>query len=297
MEKKFQDLGEFVEGKEKLKIVVDTTYGTTKELHAMFEIPDDCSENSEDEAGADDDLISLSKELELDSDLVKDIDLLGKKEQNLFKSLEGDEDEVVGTANENPEIQEENALKITEEKEGETEDKAITLLDDDDDDEAVSNNRGGLVEHAVSSPAPAKKNGLDAFVGNPKIFQIAFRGRLGLEVAFFYGRVVVCRILEDRIKLLGPNSKPAVGDIFVAVNGNRLPLFSSFAPAYDLLKHCLTKNPESVFCFAELPKFIDYYRGMLAKRGSATKKGEQAVQHAPKRPPPTTSPVIDLLDD
>ena len=53
IEKKFRDLGEFVEGKEKQKMIVDRTYESAKELFSMFQtraaLDGDDSESEEDE--------------------------------------------------------------------------------------------------------------------------------------------------------------------------------------------------------------------------------------------------------
>ena len=88
IEKKFQDLGEFVEGKEKLKMVVHKVYKNTKELTSMFEA--DLGSFEDDDA---EDFPEDMNEFIFGEDLEQDILSLGEEEKKMVKEDEGEDDE------------------------------------------------------------------------------------------------------------------------------------------------------------------------------------------------------------
>ena len=90
IEKKFRDLGEFVEGQEKLKLVIDKEYRGAKELQsALFHVEDD---GSDDEDGPTD-TTNVDRELEFDADLVHDIEEMGEEEERMLRLSEDPDDE------------------------------------------------------------------------------------------------------------------------------------------------------------------------------------------------------------
>jgi SWI/SNF-related matrix-associated actin-dependent regulator 1 of chromatin subfamily A len=319
LEKKLQDIGEFVEGKEKLKYVINKTYDTTKELHKMFDVGEDS--DSEEDGGMDD--IDFDKELPLDEELEHDIEQLGEEEERMLQQADkyDDDPEASGAATgSDSDDRKMPAVEIPEEAElGRTEEEAITLLESDDEEEkespsadaaasATFKENGGATAAAAATEeggselavAPAKRAfDLQGPLHQCRLYRIHITGpTLGISVAFFQNRVVVERLTQDRIERFGEHSKPLVGDVLVGINGQRLPMINSLGQVLQHLRHVLMRPPVEL-TFAEDPDFVEHYKNVMRFHPAKQNRLHAATPAAPPRPPPVVDDngVIDLIDD
>lgn len=285
IEEKFQDLGEFVEGKEKQKIVVEATYRTEKELLEQFESMDEDDVDDELELDADTGIEQLL------GDLTDDIEHLGEEERKMLLILDGDDDDNEGQAatmddRKMPAIDIRDTL-------GTTEDEAIALSDDEEPSSKFKSTQEGKsdasqpnndVNEKAIVPAP---NPLSSPISDCRLYRMTFFGfKLGISLVPVRGRVAVGSIMDERIARVGENSKPHAGDVLVAVNGQLIPYETKFDLLIGALRQSL-KNPPLEITFAEAPSFVDEFLATKAVDATRTDGGNKAVNHE----------VIELIDD
>ena len=264
------DLGEFVEGKEKLKLVVDKEYNSEKELHsALFdEIAEDSGSDVED--GSDDG--NIEQELQFDNDLIHDIEELGEEEQRMLRESE-DSDDADGDpspADLDTKMPAKEAVGPTSSK-GLSEDDAIALSDDEDDTAGrqpsamsagspqPSTARTADVASTAAGSAPVEEDPTDIFSGC-RLYRIIFGDkRLGLEITLYNKRVVVTRVTEQRRQQLGDDSKPAVGDILAGIGGLSIRPTSNLDAVLGHLRHVLQQPPTELM-FVEAPLFVEEFQ-------------------------------------
>lgn len=290
IEKKFKDLGEFVEGKEKLQLVVDNVFHGTKQLYGIFSSVEESDDDGDLNA---DDVDELEKIFQLDGDLEHDIQELGEEEQRILRESEAMEENDVEPGNVDTKAP---ALESFESALGKSEEAAIALSDDD-------SSTGSLSES--NDVVPVDENGNVSFLTGPirgcQLYTINIGDtKLGVEVKLFDQRIVVENIGQRRLDRLGPLSKPGVGDILVAVNGYRLALVPNVYPVMQYLQKVLQRPPVEL-TFVEIPNFVQYYKTVknnnnsvsnVAHGGAAGLEGvqQQSISTKPDQ-------VIDLVDD
>jgi hypothetical protein len=301
LEKKLQDIGEFVEGKEKLKLVVHKTYESTKELHTMF---DNAAEGDSDEDGEMGDMDDFGQELDLDGELEHDIEQLGEEEERMLRLAEKDDDEPDAAVSNGDTATDDRKMPAVEvvaetKAEGGTEEEAIMLSDDDDEEVEVTSKPAAAPSSTANGEssfgvdgAPKEKepfNILGPF-HKCRLYRVRMEGpSLGISVAFYKHRVVVEKLHQDRIDRVGESSKPVVGDVLVGINGQRLPLINSLGQVMQHLRSVMQRPPVEL-TFAEDQDFADFYKYTVML--------DRVRQH-PVLPPPVTDAngVIELLDD
>jgi hypothetical protein len=260
-------------------------------------------EEDEDDRVEDVDLYDV---IPLDDDFYHDIEEFGEEEQRMLRQLEVDENETRSSPAD-CDVKIQACATVVD---GKSEDDAIDLLDDDE--EEGQSGRHSLTRTPISNGnTTLKKTGAnenESLVGRrseaeilPRVTSDIFRGcrlykivfcqpKLGIEVLLHEGRVVVGRISEERLNLLGQDSKPAVGDILVSIAGFSLSLTHQLEQYATYLKYVLQKPPVEL-CFLELPVFAAQFKEMLEEKGIYKKK--------PQAPPPANNvkSAIELLDD
>lgn len=304
IELKFKDLGEFVEGKEKLKIVVDEVHKGKHELYRMFSSLDD---NEDDEDVDKHEAEQVEDDLQLDSDIVRTIEKLGKEEERMLR--ENDEDNDGNDGEVGVEDSKPAALKIPA---GATEDAAIPLSDDEDEvnDEVVdSDNVASMVttnQTELPVQVPSGSFSSDSMYSSPlddcRVYKISIGDtKLGIEVCLFKKRVIVAKISQLRLQRLGVISKPEVGDILVGVNKNRLALVPNLNPVMAYLQKVL-RNPPADLTFVEIPLFKVHFKALQQRKKAATTNQEQignatvVLSHL-KSTTPSSDSTIELVDD
>jgi len=317
IEKKFRDLGEFVEGKEKLKLVVDKEYNSEKELHsALFdEVAEDSGSDVDD--GSDDG--NIEQELQFDNDLIHDIEELGEEEQRMLRESEDldDGDGDPSPADLDTKMPANEAVGRASSK-GLSEDDAIALSDDEDDTAGrqpsarsagspqpqPSTVRAADVASTAAGIAPVAEDPTDILSGC-RLYRIIFGDkRLGLEISLYNRRVVVTRVTEERRLQLGEDSKPAVGDILAGIGGLSLIPTGNLDAVLGHLRQVLQQPPTELM-FVEAPLFVEEF-----KRYTDNLSQKSAAAAPPPLPPAAAPPsssndvrsrktpeVVELLDD
>ncbi|GKZ00892.1 hypothetical protein MPSEU_001040800 [Mayamaea pseudoterrestris] len=304
LEKKFRELGEFVEGKEKQKIVVETQYNTLKELHSIF---DRCDESDDDDYVGSSDFEKLTQDLQLDNDMVHDIELLGMEEQQMLAvNDEADDVEAEGIGSDitmPPKVETRGkcnsnmpastgAPDVTL---GTTEEEAICLDDSEDEGESGKYEpraAASMHETAQGTAVVVDHNRAPMELQNCLFYSITIGdSSLGVSVGYYKGRIIVTEILSTRVDQKGQlRLKPAVGDILVSFNGQNLPILAGnaqFQVVCDSLRQALAQPPLH-FIFAEDQAFGAWFADYHAKNEerNLAKKNSQAAHN-----------VINLLDD
>jgi hypothetical protein len=296
IEAKFRDLGEFVEGKERLKLVVETVYESNADLmSALFDVPADTGGNDD---GPDfDDNGNPMNDFTLSFD---DIAELGAEERKML-AVDGEEAVL--------------APETAANDEGQNEHSAILLLDDDDmekkpaaqmesqavdgDDNEIGNNgSSSSLTKSGSNTGMAVQNNPDAMpeesiLWGCRLYKVIFTTtKLGLKVKIFHGRVVIYGITPERLAALGDNCKPAIGDILVSVGGFPLPVHDDLNFILNFMDYFL-KNPPVEMQFVEAPRFaIEFFKFL---------QSQAPFLAPPVVPYPSAAAngnsVIELLDD
>lgn len=259
LEKKFRELGEFVEGKEKLNMIVHKTYKSQEELHAMFIMDGVESEDDEEE-----DVLRQTNEpdiIPLDSELQHDIEELAREEQDMLRSADADRDdddvEVVVTAHQ---ITNGEQLKSEADEKGRSQDDAIAL--DDSEDEAED---AVAVVRAID-PANYEIFNRNGAFPDCKLYKLTTQGpTLGVEISICLGRVVVVRKMQEKIERLGKDCKPNAGDVLVGVGGVVVPQgLQNVDQVRNFIVRAL-QRPPVVLWFVEDQQFHDFYNTWRAK--------------------------------
>jgi hypothetical protein len=304
IEKKFSDLGEFVEGKEKLKMVVDKTYNKLSELHEIFSDAaaeeDELGDLSDSDTGLDEDL--------LDPDLVHAIEALGEEERQLLRSTEN-EDESPDSTNADSQSEVVTILEeeVQSENQGRSEEDAIALLDDEDETPNTEKEVCAAKEEAVDEGAEAistanavtnQSNVSDASnilssLNNFSLYKLFIPGpKLGVVVALFAGRLIVSSVSKERISQLGEDARPRVGDIFCAINEVKIPRSQDFQLLMKWLREFIQRQQGFIsVVFAEEPTFAAYY----TQHRTRTIQHKEHQSHAPQPPSePKNDEVIEI---
>ena len=311
LEKKFSELGEFVEGQEKLRIVVDREYHKIHELHGIFtNAKDDESDNDEPSEGDSEE----EDALQLDPDLCNEIEALGEEERRMLAAAEEDDPDAI-KGDSKPEA---STVAVEANKLGRSEEDAIALLDDDDDDVvAVSDDTPEAVgtsaaaanttttasasataitsereeQGTVATQASFSPWSILSSLSNFRAYRMYFAGRgLGLEIGIFGGRLVVSHVSDSRISRLGKDSKPRVGDILCSIGTVVFPpVFRSLTEIMPVIRGELERGPTSAV-FVEEPTFTAFF----LQHNPSTKEAKTNQQTLPKSHPPRDDEIIEI---
>lgn len=281
LEKKFQELGEFVEGKEKLKMTVSKVFKSEEELFKIFEYEDEEGDDPDEGAQADQ-VGSVSSIMPLDQDIEHDIEELAKEEQAMLLG-DRDEDDPDEPISISSQAATGPTVAVQETGPGRSEDDAIALSDDEDD---------GDIEASTPLAVDLSRPGSDLNVAGAlpqcRVYKLTLKGpQLGVEVGLYKDRLVVSKRTKSRLARLGENCKPHVGDVLVAIDTTILPPVQNLDPALKFLKKMLTRPQPATLWFVEDADFQEFY-----KKVSPPKKPQRE-----KVKPKPTDEVVELLDD
>lgn len=283
LEKKFRDLGEFVEGKEKMKIVVQRTYKSVAEVQSIFDkIEDDDADedaklNENDMEAEGDDLIKL------ENDLQDDIVQLAEEEMGMIKQEQDDEDGADN--NRRMSLQVGNGQPAQPKSTlGQTEDEAICLSDDDEDEAVVV--KPDAKEKPTSPPEVSSNNRV---LIRPRFYKQWFKGAsYGIQLLKIGRRLTVIQNTFGK-------QKPAFGDVLVAVNGHRVVIDADMNSVITYMKKALEQNTTELIFFED-EEFLKKYSSQITQ---SAKEIEAMANKRLKSAPPTTSKdsAIEILDD
>jgi len=293
LEKKFQDLGEFVEGKEKMKIVVQNTFKSIKELDSIFvrsvddETEDDARlvDNENPEEG--DDLIKL------ENDLQDDIGQLAQEEMIMISQGEdedGSDNKVAGNSMLT------SISAQTKSGLGQTEQEAICLSDDEGDTSPrkeatkATTSQQRLTDVVDASRMRAGfQNERSRVLENYRVYKQYFDGSsFGIQLLRVFDRLVIA-------KNISRNRKPALGDVLVAVNGQRLPLGCALEEACKYMKTVLNQGTVEL-TFVEDEAFVKHTKPFIIKQRDGIARANAVNNQKPQSNPMDKDEVIEILD-
>ena len=288
-----------MEGKERLKLVVEKTFGSTKELYADTFAVETNADDDDDDFKLDD-----IPEFQLDSELVDDIEALAADERKMLqRDMDADEGDPVGYFDSKPAAAVEETPVA-----GHTEEDAILLDDDDEDDDnqgekpssaEPSDEAAAAAQPQTPAPAAPRRDNANDILGDSRLYNIIFNGpTLGIELSCQSGRVFVSQVKPERRQALGDDCKPGYGDILVAINGTPMSLVPDLSTTISTLKYYLQQPPVELM-FLEAPRFAKALFLFTQRQQQM-----QAAAPAPPSAPPEQKPsddggddVIELLDD
>lgn len=317
LEKKFRAIGEFVEGQEKMKIVVQKTYESKEILEKEYFATDRGGSDEDDDENDDDRKVAGNTDDENDQDgkdlvnfesqLGREIDELEQEEMDLLKAAEEEDGDVMDGRDVFDGPNRDSATN----KVGSSEDQAIDL-DDLDVEDKDSKQPATSSEEGTSQYATMKfdHRSPDAFAGCRYYAQTYSNpyGRFNLELMPWDGRIIVARN-QHRIQ-----TKPEPGDILVAVNNVHVPYpCPSLKVVTDFLAKEIAKGPVQLWMvdggeewkelFARVQvvfnekrmKQLQYQQQF--ERDRAIFQQQRQQQQEPQNPGKTDGATIELLDD
>lgn len=298
LEKKFQDLGEFVEGKEKMKIVVQHTYKSVKDIQSIFnrptddEIDDDLKSGDEETPEDGDDLIKL------ESDLQEDIGQLAQEEMIMMSEVDdedGVDNKTAGTPAQKQNTSQTSLPTQTKSGLGETEDEAICLSDDEDDTSNQKENSASTQQSVIDELSCDEliKIQMKRVLQSFRFYKQFYNGsNYGIQLNFVDNRLTIASNSFGE--------KPAVGDVLVAVNGQRLPFGYPLLEACKHMKKLLARGTVELV-FLEDDVFIGKNKDAIEKRvisqRAAALAAVQEQNQKPRAALATSGDVIEILEE
>jgi hypothetical protein len=289
IEKKFRDLGEFVEGRENMDIALERELEVEEEDAEILKSDANVGTGKRKPQNDVGDLFDLE-----DAGIKEEINDLVHEEEDMLKMKSDDEDEEPdeddkGCAKQPP-LDGNNSSAA---QGGTPVTPVISLLEEDDKDDTSMTikemrdfyQRNGILagvrlDHTVR-------------LNNYTIYKIQFRGqRYGFNMLFLKGRAIVKEALD---------SGTHVGAIIVAV-GSHVLARESFNMIRQRMRNEIGRYSFATLTFADDPEFIDMFKEEILPRCAAAQNGNnnasQKVQRGSALPPPTKPPeTVNLLDD
>ena len=279
VEKKFQTLGEFVEGKEKMKMVVHKTYKGTEEWRKSLERTTE-EEDEEDFDDGDENKFFIDDE-GVEEGIIDEIHQLEEEEQAMLRSSEADDDDFEGEAKAPAPAQRQQKVPIV----GSSEADAICLSDDEDGTVGASGaqqqtNEASIKDLLLSQSFPSLR-----------LYKMHFSGEnYGLDIIAYIDRIVVRGQSQRRMEKFGHRAKPSIGDILVACNNKYLPYGWPLNNALAFLASTLSSSREPVeLTFAEDAGFAQFFASTLPP--------PQAENGPPPVPNPSAIDFDSMLRD
>jgi hypothetical protein len=248
IENKFRDLGEFVEGKEKLKLVVHKVYvGSSSLKESMNAEAFFC----DDQLDRDEESIDHNSEVDedLEPDLHKEIQEMELEEQEMVKANVTGEDDDFDADCDGKHIPKHGSTLST--MPGSTETEAICLSDDESDENLSTDlmNDVGINPNREFPEATL-------FKANYSQENLTFR------LVLFNGRLVV----QSKDQGSPSTSKPDVGDILLACNNDEIPPNAFVECLLDYFRILLRLSKTIELVFATDQEFTRYFLNQLNLR-------------------------------
>lgn len=254
-------------------MVVNKTYHSTHELlKTLTLVEDDLSDG--------DSACSLEEVEELGSDIEHEIEELALSEQKL---LDADADNEGSDPDSQTESDSKPAAKAAKKDTiGTTEDQAICLSDDEDEVAVVSAARKPeestteSAQEAVATKPPAFNINTASFP-QTRVYKLWFTGSsYGVYLAQLDGRVAVQGRTPQREQMFGPDVKPHVGDILVALNGYQIPVGDNLKYVTKAMQDQLARGAVEL-TFAEDEQIRQHAKDTFARRAREREAQHQQV--------------------
>lgn len=288
IKKKFRDLGEFVEGKEKMEIVVHHCHETlSSAIRPMYNIAD-----KQDTMGEDDHFETL----ENTNFIQHELEEIAIEEQAMLKNNFEEDDLGEATCDESvksrhitfkkPDVEQSQPTNIKTAKQtfttGNSDKYAICLSDDEVEiasvKESLKKNKPIQLSDIIAKDLIRR---IDSTTQFPRIqfYKVCFRGpKYNLALLRYSGRIIVQTSSMNAVKV-------SVGSIVVAVNGHIIQLNVDFKMIMKYLAHSISHSPVEL-TFAEDKDFAKFF-SKLVKKNNVSKVNNEKKSEV----------VIDLIDE
>ncbi len=321
IEKKFRDLGEFVEGKENMDIALERTLEDDEEDEILKVEAEDAASRKR---ISQDDLTDYvdTDDLDLNAEIKE---LVHEEEEMLKIGKEEDDIDSEGADKESSSYEKTETSSMQSAPPEEKYDPVINLLDGDDEEETkekqltIGETRQLYKDSGVRAKVKIEPNTL---FKNVRVYRLKYPGpTYGLIMVSCNGRVVVKSFHSERANKNW--SKPEVGHIIIAVNDFILPRGAPFTKVLQLMKYAMRDRPPVTVTFAEDDEFNALFREDIlptlpsnkhnreaASTASSSNNGEtstavaapnndqsSSTQQAAAQQPSQGTGVIELLDD
>ncbi|KAL7535077.1 hypothetical protein ACHAXR_007092, partial [Thalassiosira sp. AJA248-18] len=313
IEKKFRDLGEFVEGKANMGIALERELEDGEDEEIL---------KTEDNGGTKkrkaQDVFSELLDTD-DLELKKEIDELCHEEEDMLNIKNEEEEDDMPDVDEKRTVSNEkvgpgNAMRVPNTAKAEM---VIELSDDEDTDDKPSTI--AHIRNLYRESGILAKLKIDSHVqfNNLSVYTVQYPGpTYGLIMVSCNGRVVVKshHSAQAAIAKTSNTDNVKIGSIIVGVNGYVLPYMAPFHKVLQLMKHFMRTPPVTVV-FAEDDDFTSMFvqdflpnlpvrtvpttmTGIPTYSSSSAAASSSSTTIRPAIPPPLqNSEVIELLDD
>ena len=274
VEKKFQNLGEFVEGKEKMRLVVHKTYKGTTEWRRSLDRSSD-EEDDDDSDDCDEPKFMIDDE-GVEEGIIDEIHQLEEEEQAMLKASEADDDELEGDAKGCAPLESRYNVAVV----GSSEADAICLSDDEEESSYSLVIQNGQAQQKPPPKPSTKEILMSRSFPGLRFYKMHFSGEnYGLDIVAYNGRIVVRGQSDKRIKQFGLLSKPAPGDILIACDNKYIPygwdlnnalgfLASTIKVSHSPVEMIFAEDSEFTTFFAENPLVPEKLTSPFSRRSS-----------------------------
>ena len=300
LEQKFRDLGEFVEGKENLDIVVHRRFDCGLDAIQSGEGDHDTDEDDDHQSSS----VKNAKrrraecfgDLAEEADIQHDIEELAREEAvMLMDGLDGDggEEDASGVASS-------SGTNTETSRCGKKNESSTICLLDDDDEEMDNKNKG--VDKKTEQPIYItdaietfiKENSMHyhfesrSRLKSLRTYNVCFGGRAyGMKLSPFDGHIIVVENCPARLRELGDGTKPGIGSIVLKINGVYLRYGVSFHEVKNYLVQLMHQsrihgNPVEIL-FGEDDDFCKFIREVYLPKDTERKK-QDALQRSVNNP-------------
>jgi len=282
IEKKFRDLGEFIEGKEKMGIALERELEDDEEEEILKTEDGDGDGEDDDNVGskrkrkAVQDVFS---DLFDPEDLENDIQDMCQEEIDMLKSKNAEEEELEtdpaaadnnkgeAEATDNDKVAKTGEDGDAKQRPGSSAENIIELLDDDADEQGKNKPRMTIkhIRELYRASGILARLKIDPLVqfDNLRAYTVEYPGpAYGLIMVACNGRVVVkahhSSVASPMTNNNGETKIPKIGSIIVGVNGYLIPYTAAFVKVLQLMKHMM-RNPPVTVTFAEDDDFTSMF--------------------------------------
>jgi len=285
IEKKFRALGEFVEGKEKQKIVVHKTYEWDQlgngEVDNEIDDEDGELEQSSQVSKKRQRSESFADLVDTD-DIQHDIEELCREEEEMLKDAnnKGDDDvaeNVSDTGSKSPSApsdskkQKEQIKEVAGDQVGETSlGPPLLILKD-------------VINYCIKAKSYKVSFNPLMKLPNLRVYKMHFLGpSYGLYLSYYQGRIIVRKKHPKREEEYGVDVKPDVGSIVLAINGYSLPQKMTFQLILGFMKKLIQKQHPVELTIGEDEEFSTFFIEVaLPTLQEQTMKQEKASNNRP----------------
>jgi len=305
IEKKFTEIGEFVEGQENLKIVVHRTYDDNEMKSIFYERENEVKnvkisdiesrageKEREDELTTMENLTESKKCMEYLADtqiIQNDINNLAMEEEKSLMKLQDDDIEDIDDC----ESRIKSVLPLSQGVTKCAEHVVVCLSDDEDE---VDEDKNTIVNRPTQFVDMNKKqlNGeilpslstLNIQMPDLRLYRMYFQGpSYKITMFFFEGRIIIAN------KEGQENTKPSFGDILVQVNDVQIVYSTTLNDVMQMLRRAMMTPPVQLI-FGEDNSFRTFLRQHIDKSRSLKVKGKVKQNKTQ-----TAAKVIEILDD